>query len=299
MSAQEPSQANADHASDSRNVTARATASDRRALLATCVAAAVKGADAVRSHAQRLSDLEWEEKARADYVSAADRDSETAIREIIRSRHADAIILGEELSPEVAAETVKQGLVFVVDPLDGTTNFLHGFPWYAVSIAALVDDALAAGVVLNIATGELFTAVDGGGARRNGQPIRVSKIEEPLKALVGTGFPFKSGDQVDEYLRGFGEAMRQTAGVRRAGSAALDLADVAAGRYEAFWELMLAPWDVAAGILLVREAGGIATDFTGAPAPVAHTGIVAGNPAMHRWLMRLLKETGADKIAND
>lgn len=261
---------------------------DRRALLATCVAAAVKGADAVRSHAQHLSDLEWEEKARADYVSAADRDSETAIRAIIRARHDDAVVLGEELSPDVAAETMTKGLVFVVDPLDGTTNFLHGIPWYAVSIAALLDGELAAGVVLNIATGELFTAVSGGGARRNGQPIRVSKIEEPLKALVGTGFPFKHADQVDGYLRGFGEAMRQAAGVRRAGSAALDLADVAAGRYEAFWELMLAPWDVAAGILLVREAGGVVTDLTGAPAPVAHTAIVAGNEKMHAWLMELI-----------
>jgi myo-inositol-1(or 4)-monophosphatase len=271
------------------NATLRATASDRRALLATCVAAAVKGADAVRSHAQHLSTIEWEEKARADYVSAADRDSESAVREIVMSRHADAVILGEEMSPDVAADPVKRGLVFVVDPLDGTTNFLHGFPWYAVSIAALIDGALAAGVVLNIPTGELFTAVEGSGARRNGQPIRVSSITEPIKSLVGTGFPFKSGDQVDEFLRGFGAAMRETAGVRRAGAAALDLADVACGRYEAFWELMLSPWDIAAGILLVREAGGIVTDLSGAPAPVAHTGIVAGNAKMHAWLLNLLR----------
>jgi myo-inositol-1(or 4)-monophosphatase len=288
MSAQEPSQANANRVANSPTVASHVAASDLRALLATCVAAAVKGAESVRRHAQHLSDLAWEEKARADYVSDADRDSETAIREIVRSRHEDAIVLGEELSPEVAAETVKKGFVFIVDPLDGTTNFLHGFPWYAVSIAALIDGALAAGVILNIATGELFTAVSGGGARRNGQPIRVSKIEEPLKALVATGFPFKYGDQVDEYLRGFGQAMREAAGVRRVGSAALDLADVAAGRYEAFWELMLAPWDVAAGILLVREAGGVVTDLTGAPAPVAHTSIVAGNEKMHAWLLELI-----------
>jgi myo-inositol-1(or 4)-monophosphatase len=224
-------------------------------------------------------------------VSDADRDSETAIREIIRARHNDATVLGEELSPDVAAETVKKGLVFVVDPLDGTTNFLHGFPWYAVSIAALVDGVHAAGAILNVATGELFTAVAGSGARRNGQPIHVSKIEEPLKALIATGFPFKDGDQVEGYLRGFGAVMRQAAGVRRVGSAALDLADVAAGRYEAFWELRLAPWDVAAGILLVREAGGIVTDFSGAPAPVAHTSIVAGNPKLHAWLLELIRHT--------
>jgi myo-inositol-1(or 4)-monophosphatase len=289
MSAPESSQANANHAIDAANVTLRATTADRRALLATCVAGAVKGAEQVRSHAQNLSALRWEEKSRADYVSDADRDSEHAIRDLILHRHTDAVILGEELSPEGAAETLKRGLVFVVDPLDGTTNFLHGFPWYAVSIAALIDGALVAGVVLNVATGDLFTAVSENGARLNGQPIHVSTIEEPLKALLATGFPFKRGDQVNDYLRGFGEAMRQTAGVRRVGSAALDLADVACGRYEAFWELMLAPWDLAAGVLLVREAGGIVTDIAGNPPPLAHTSIVAGNPKMHGWLLELLR----------
>ncbi|HEY2377568.1 MAG TPA: inositol monophosphatase family protein [Gemmatimonadaceae bacterium] len=261
---------------------------DRRALLATCVAAAVKGADAVRSHSQHLDTLAWEEKSRADYVSAADRDSEHAIHDIISARHRDATILGEELSPETAAATLKTGLSFVVDPLDGTTNFLHGFPWYAVSIAAMVDGALAAAAILNAANGDLFTAVAGGGARRNGQPIHISKITEPIRSLVATGFPFKFTDQVEAYLRGFGEAMKQTAGVRRVGAASLDLADVACGRYEAFWELMLAPWDIAAGILLVREAGGVVTDLDGSPAKVAHTGIVAGNPEMQEWLMALL-----------
>jgi len=221
-------------------------------------------------------------------VSAADRDSEHAISDVIRARHADAVILGEELSPDVSAEKVKHGVVFVVDPLDGTTNFLHGFPWYAVSIAAMIDGVLTAGVVLNVANGELFAAVVGSGARRNGQPIQVSKITDPIRSLVGTGFPFKRGDQVKRYLDGFGAVMRETAGVRRAGSASLDLADVACGRYEGFWELMLAPWDIAAGILLVREAGGIVTDLTGAPAPVAHTGLIAGNPAMHAWLSGVL-----------
>src|SRR5438094_6308912 len=232
MSARESSQANTNRAAD------------LRALLATCVAAAVKGADALRSHAQHLETLAWEEKARADYVTVADRDSEHAICEIVGARHKDANVLGEELSPNVAAATIGKGLAFVVDPLDGTTNFLHGFPSYAVSIAALLDGALAAAAILNVATGELFTAVAGNGARRNGQPIRVSTITEPIKSLVGTGFPFKNGDQVEAYLRGFGTAMRQTAGVRRVGSAALDLADVACGRCEAVGELMLAPWDV-------------------------------------------------------
>ena len=261
---------------------------DRRALLATCVAAAVKGAEAVRSHSQHVDSLAWEEKSRADYVSAADRDSEHAIGDVVRARHREAVILGEELSPDTSAATMQTGLTFVVDPLDGTTNFLHGFPWYAVSIAAMLDGTLVAGAILNVANGDLFTAIAGGGARRNGQPIHVSKITEPIRALVGTGFPFKSGDQVEDYLRGFAAVMREAAGVRRAGSAALDLADVACGHYEAFWELKLAPWDIAAGILLVREAGGVVTTLDGAPAAVAHTSLIAGNAEMHAWLRELL-----------
>jgi len=289
MSDPEQSQANAQSRAVTSERRTSTSASDRRALLATCVAAAVKGADAVRAQTHNVSTLEWEEKARADYVSAADRDSEHAVTDVIRSRHPDATILGEELSPHVAAATVQRGLVFVVDPLDGTTNFLHGFPWYAVSIGAMVDGILAAGVVLNIPNGDLFTAVEGNGARRNGQPIHVSTITDPIRSLIGTGFPFKSGDHVNEFLSGFAAVMRATAGVRRAGAASLDLADVACGRYEGFWELMLAPWDIAAGILLVREAGGVVTDLSGAPAAVTHTGLVAGNPAMQPWLLDLLK----------
>jgi myo-inositol-1(or 4)-monophosphatase len=263
-----------------------------RALLATCVAAAVKGADAVRAHAQRVDTLEWEVKSRADFVSEADRASEREIAALIGSRHADVTVLGEELSSDLAASRLAQDLVFVVDPLDGTTNFLHGFPWYAVSVAALVDGRPVAGAILNVPTGELFTALSGGGARRNGQAMRVSSIEEPIRALVATGFPFKHGDQVDGYLRGFGAVMRETAGVRRPGAAALDLADVACGRFDAFWELSLAPWDVAAGILLIREAGGVVTDVRGEPAVVAHTSIVAGNPAMHAWMMKAIGAGG-------
>jgi myo-inositol-1(or 4)-monophosphatase len=183
----------------------------------------------------------------------------------------------------------RRGLVFVADPLDGTTNFLHGFPWYAVSIAALVDDVIEAGAILNAATGELFTATRGGGARMNGQPIAVSTITDPLRALVGTGFPFKGGEQVERYLAMLPRIMRECAGIRRAGAAALDLADVACGRFEAFWELQLAPWDIAAGILLVREAGGVITNLQDEPCPVDHTGVVAGSPAMHAWLLERVR----------
>jgi myo-inositol-1(or 4)-monophosphatase len=221
-------------------------------------------------------------------VSDVDRDAERAIREIVAERHPDARVLGEELSP---SESVSDGLVFVADPLDGTTNFLHGFPWYAVSIGAMAEGALVAGVVLNAANGELFTATAGGGARLNGQPIRVSSIAEPQRALIGTGFPFKDPKNIQDYLAMLPPLMRDIAGIRRPGSAALDLADVACGRFEAFWELTLSPWDIAAGLLLVREAGGIVTDRFGEPCRVARTSVVAGNPQMHAWLLNIVQNT--------
>jgi myo-inositol-1(or 4)-monophosphatase len=263
---------------------------ERRALLATCVAAAARGADVIRGFAGRRGALEWEEKARADFVSAVDRASEEAIGEIVRSRHADARIVGEELAPELGSLA---GLTFVADPLDGTTNYLHDFPWYCVSIAALVDGEPVAAAILNVATGELFTATAGGGARRAGQPITVSRIDVPGRALVGTGFPFRAVEEIDPYVRVMSAVMREVAGLRRPGSAALDLADVACGRFDAFWEFSLAAWDVAAGILLVREAGGVVTDLDGNPARVQHGPIVAGNPAMHAWMLDTVRVAGS------
>jgi myo-inositol-1(or 4)-monophosphatase len=257
----------------------------RRTLLATCVAAAAKGAEAVRAHAGTGASLDWEEKSATDFVTVVDRASEEAIARVVHERHPDATLVGEELTPD---SQIARGLAFVADPLDGTTNFLHAFPWYCVSIAAVIDGAPVAAAILNIPTGELFTATLGAGARRNGQPIAVSRIADPSRALLGTGMPFKHPQHLDRYLASLPEILRSTAGVRRPGSAALDLADVACGRFDAFWELQLAPWDVAAGLLIVREAGGLATDLAGRDAPIGHGPIVAGNPAMHAWLLERL-----------
>ena len=265
------------------------TSRQHRELLATAVAAAVKATDVIRRRSADRASLEWRSKAAADFVSDVDVAAEEAIRDVISARHADAVLIGEELTPENAAGA---GLAFVVDPLDGTTNFLHGYPWYAVSIGVVADGKLAAGVVLNVATGELFTATVGGGARRNGESIVVSPIDDPSRALIGTGFPFKQLDRLDEYQRQFAAVTRATSGIRRAGAAALDLADVACGRFEAFWELGLAPWDVAAGILLVREAGGVVTDLDGLPAGIRQGPIVAGAASMHAWLLRVLQKAG-------
>jgi myo-inositol-1(or 4)-monophosphatase len=261
---------------------------ERRALLATCVAAAARAAEIVRAGAERRATLTWESKGRSDFVSSVDRDSESALAEVIRQRHPDAILLAEEGSPDAQAT---RGLVFVADPLDGTTNFLHGVPWYAVSIAALTDGELAAGAIINAATGALFTATAGGGARLAGAPIRVSEIADPSRSLIATGFPFSREDEIARYVPMLPAIMRETAGIRRMGAAALDLADVACGRYEAFWELRLSPWDLAAGALLIREAGGVVTTLDGEPCPIAPTSIAVGNPAIHAWLLERVRES--------
>jgi myo-inositol-1(or 4)-monophosphatase len=257
---------------------------DSRALLATCVAAAVRAADVVRGAAEQLKEIHWEVKGPSDFVSRVDRDAESALADVIAQRHPDAVLIAEESSPKAKAGS----LTFIADPLDGTTNFLHGFPWYAVSIAAMVSGEAVAGVVLNVANGDLYTAAKGSGARRNGQPIHVSTIEEPSRALLGTGFPFKHREGIEPYLRVLPKLMESAAGLRRAGAASLDLCDVACGRFDAFWEYQLAPWDVAAGILIIREAGGVVTDLVGNPAEVVHGPFVAGNPVMHAWLLEQL-----------
>ena len=219
-------------------------------------------------------------------MSEVDVAAEELAREVVLGRHPDAVIVAEESSPEAIVDSP---LAFVVDPLDGTTNFLHGYPEYAVSIAAVRGGVPLAGAVLNVATGELFTATAGGGTRRSGERVRVSSIDTPTRALIGTGFPFKHLEEVEPYLAQMGRVMRSTAGIRRAGAAALDLADVACGRFEAFWELSLSPWDIAAGILLVREAGGLVTDLDGREAAITAGPIVAGNPPMHAWLLETLR----------
>ncbi len=254
-------------------------------LLEVAVAAARAAAAVVGEGADRVASLDWTAKTPSDFVSAVDVAAEERIREVVGRLLPGATVAGEEGSPESYDAA---GLVFVADPLDGTTNFLHGYPAYAVSIGVVVDGRLAAGVVHDVATNEVHTAVDGGGAWIGDRRLRVSEIADPARALVGTGMPFKHPDDVAPYLPQLERVMRATAGVRRRGSAALDLCDVARGRFDAFWELTLAPWDVAAGILLVREAGGLATDPSGAPARVAHGPLVCGNPAMHAWLLGAL-----------
>jgi myo-inositol-1(or 4)-monophosphatase len=265
---------------------------DNRELLDIALEAARAAASVIRDATPRREHLVWETKSRSDFVSEVDKASEQRIVEIVRRRCPEAIVLGEELSPTALSS---EGTVVIADPLDGTTNFLHGYPEYSVSIAIARDGVLCAGIVLNVPRGDEFTAVKGGGAFLNGERMRVSSLREPARALIGTGFPFKTLDQLPQYLAQFSLVMHGTAGIRRAGSAALDLSNVACGRFDAFWELTLAPWDVAAGMLMVQEAGGIVTDLEGNPARPVAGALVAGNPAMHAWLLQTVRRANLSK----
>lgn len=255
------------------------------ALLAVCRDAAREAAAFIAEQSERLRELDWVSKSRVDFVSSVDTGAEERIRRLLYERFPDATIIGEELSPD---ETRSDGVVFAVDPLDGTTNFLHGYPQYAVSIACVVDGVLEAAVVHDVPRDVAYSARRGGGAYRERVRLKVSEISQPSRALIGTGFPFRDPHQLEPYLTGFTSVAREAAGLRRAGAAALDLVDVACGRFDAFWELSLSPWDVAAGILLIREAGGVVTDLDGAEKMVTHGSVVAGNPVMHAWLLSKL-----------
>jgi len=244
--------------------------------------AARRAAAFIREQSRDLARIDVREKQAADFVSEVDEGAESRIRDALLEAVPGAIMVGEELSPAAAVEG---DTVFVVDPLDGTTNFLHGFEAYSVSIGALVEGSLAAAVVLDVPHDDMYTATAGGGAWLNGKRMRVSHVADPGRALIGTGFPFKNLEFLDEYLGQFERMTRARCGLRRAGSAALDLAWVAAGRFDAFWEMRLAPWDIAAGLLLVREAGGRVTDLLGNDIAPAHTPTVASNAELHEWLL--------------
>jgi myo-inositol-1(or 4)-monophosphatase len=222
----------------------------------------------------------------SDFVTQVDRDAEQLIAEELLGEFPESVVIGEELSP--GSQDRNQGLKWIVDPLDGTTNFLHRYPAYAVSIAAQEEGKLVAAVVVDVHQDLTYSATAGGGAWLGDARLAVSQTRVPANALIGTGFPFKTLDLLPQYLRQFTTVLNSTSGIRRAGSAALDLVDVAQGRFDGFWELSLAPWDVAAGTLLVREAGGMVTDTEGCEDVVRQGPIVAGNHAIHSWLLDLL-----------
>jgi myo-inositol-1(or 4)-monophosphatase len=255
-----------------------------QALLNTAVKAARKGGDAALRYLNRVAELDIRTKARNEFVTQVDLAAETAIIESIRERYPTHGFLAEESGAHAGDE-----FVWIIDPLDGTTNFLHGFPVFSVSLALKVRDQIEVGVVYDPCRQELFTATRGGGAQVDGKRIRVSGRPGLDGALIGTGFPYRSNTQwLDRYMRMLRAVMEETAGVRRPGSAALDLCYVAAGRLDGFWEFGLSPWDMAAGTLMIREAGGIVTSLTPGNDPVETGNVLAGSPKVHEALHQLL-----------
>ena len=261
-----------------------------RHLLDLAARAAGEAAAFIRT-APRPAAEDWDRKARNDFATDVDREAERRIAAMLLGGEPGSRVMGEELTPTGATGS---GVTWIVDPLDGTTNFLHNYPAYAVSVGAAADGALVAGVVVDIVRGLTYRAAVGEGAWCDDRALRVSTIAEPALTLMGTGFPFKApaSERVDEYLAQFRRILHATSGLRRAGSAALDLAHVAEGRLDGFWEIGLAPWDVAAGVVLVREAGGLVTDFAGKPLGLEAGDVVAGPPVLHAWLLDVVGEAG-------
>ena len=248
-------------------------------------AAAERAAAYVRAAKPLENPADWTRKSENDFVTVVDQEAERLVSDTLLKGEPGSTVVGEEFTPKARMD----GLVWVVDPLDGTTNFLHGYPQYAVSIGVLDNGTLVAGAVTDVARATTYTATRDGGAWCNGSRLRVSARAETAAALIGTGFPFRTQHLMPQYLKQFAAVSAATSGIRRAGAAALDLVDVAAGRLDGFWELDLAPWDVAAGTLMIREAGGKVSDTSGSEDVVRQGPIVAGNPALHQWLLDILR----------
>ncbi|HET9949686.1 MAG TPA: inositol monophosphatase family protein [Longimicrobiales bacterium] len=229
-------------------------------LVRTAIEAAEAAVRVQRRDASRAASAEVTEKGRADYVTRTDLDAQEAALAVIRRRHPDHRVLAEEGAAETVAAQLARwdgGPMWVVDPLDGTANFLHGHPFYSASVALVREGRTVAAAVVSGSTGERWWAAAGEGAYKAGARIRVSERTRLRDALVGTGFPFKQLDLLPGYLGQLDRVLRSVSGVRRAGSAALDLCYLAQGSLDAFWEEVLMPWDFAAGALIVQEAGGV------------------------------------------
>ena len=255
-------------------------------MLNIAVKAARRAGSIINRAALDRTQLEIRAKHANDFVTQVDRSAESAIIDIIRQAYPDHAILGEESG---ALEGKKAEYRWIIDPLDGTTNFIHGFPQYCVSIALQHRGVIEHGVVYDPSKNELFTASRGRGAFLDDRRMRVTKCANLKDALVGTGFPFKEMSRLDLYFRQLREVMQTSSGVRRAGAAALDLAYVAAGRLDAFWELGLAPWDMAAGALLIQEAGGLVGDLKGDTGWLENGDIAAATPKVFTQLLTALK----------
>ncbi|NIA25261.1 MAG: inositol monophosphatase [Gammaproteobacteria bacterium] len=251
-------------------------------------AAAREGASAIRRIFGHLTSVDY--KGKVNPVTAADRESEERIQTLVSCERPDDAFLGEEAGGRI--ESARR--MWIVDPLDGTVNFVHGVPHVAVSVALYEQGQPLVGVVLDVFRQEEFHAVAGGGAWSNDRRLIVSPTKTLNTAIVATGFPYDRRERADEYARTLGAVLARIQGLRRMGTASLDLAWVAAGRYDAFWEQKLGPWDVAAGLLLVREAGGIVTNRESEPSTPHDEHFIASNASLHDEWRRLIDHSLAE-----
>lgn len=261
-------------------------------ILNIAVKAARRAATVINRASTQLDLVTVESKSPNDFVTEIDRAAEKAIIDVLREAYPGHGILAEE-SGESGAESE---FVWIIDPLDGTTNFIHGFPQYAISIALAKNGVPEHCVVYNPINNELFTASRGGGAYLNDRRIRVSRRTRLADALIGTGFPYREFANIDAYLGMFRELTQKTAGIRRPGAASLDLAYVAAGRLDGFWEMGLAPWDMAAGVLLIQEAGGLVSDLAGEANFMTTGNVVAGTPKVFGQLLPIIQSYRTDSL---
>ncbi|WP_299975921.1 inositol monophosphatase family protein [uncultured Pseudoteredinibacter sp.] len=256
-------------------------------MLTIALRAARKAGELIERALERVDVVAFEEKGRNDFVTEIDQASEKEIIYHLRKAYPDHTIRGEETGLSVGENSDYE---WIIDPLDGTTNFIHGIPHFAVSIACKYKGQIEHAVVLNPITREEFTASRGRGAALNGRRIRVSPRKGMDGALIGTGIPFNgyAFEHMTPYLAAMHEIAGQTAGIRRPGAASLDLAYVAAGRFDGFWEMNLQEWDIAAGVLLVKEAGGLVSDFKGGNSFMDSGNIVCGTPKVFKPLLQIV-----------
>lgn len=253
------------------------------------VRAARAASSVIQRNVERVADLKIDTKSVNDFVTDVDRQAEQAIIATIQESYPDHAFLAEE-----SGVTGDNENVWIIDPLDGTTNFLHSFPQYAISIALQQKGVLTQAVIYDPTRNEMFTASRGGGALMNNQKMRVTQRRTLEGSLIGTGFPFKEQERLELFLDTFRALFPMTAGIRRPGSAALDLAYVACGRLDGFWEFGLCPWDMAAGVLLIQEAGGAVSDMIGREDYLHSGDIIAGNTyvqtEIHKVFRSVLKQ---------
>ena len=254
--------------------------------LAVAQAAALKAGALIKENYARLDESDVGEKGLNDMVTTVDLRSQEMIVNAIRDKFPNDFIIAEENLPdEVNAGCDPEGeRRWYIDPLDGTTNYIHAYPMFGVVVAMEVDRKMSVGVTYAPFNDEMFHATKGGGAFLNNSPMRVSNVSAHNRILLGTGFPFRARHYLDIYLKSFAYFFNNARGLRRAGSAALDLAYVAAGRLDGFWEMTLSPWDIASGVILIEEAGGKVTDFFSGDRYLEDGHVIATNSLLHDWM---------------